>query len=61
MSQQWQGQLDQQIMIHSIATAKLDQCIGCVGAISEQCPLRNPDDYLMKKQMGSNIFKKFCF
>ncbi|MFW2124859.1 redox-sensitive transcriptional activator SoxR, partial [Acinetobacter ursingii] len=46
MSQQWQGQLDQQIMMLLQLRQQLDQCIGCGCLSLEQCPLRNPDDCL---------------
>lgn len=56
MSQQWQGQLDQQIMMLLQLRQQLDQCIGCGCLSLEQCPLRNLTIVLLKKQWG--IFQK---
>ena len=55
MSQQWQGQLDQQIMMLLQLRQQLDQCIGCGCLSLEQCPLRNPDDCLAEQAMGAHF------
>ena len=60
MSQQWQGQLDQQIMMLLQLRQQLDQCIGCGCLSLEQCPLRNPDDCLAEKAMGAH-FQEILF
>ncbi len=60
MSQQWQGQLDQQIMMLLQLRQQLDQCIGCGCLSLEQCPLRNPDDCLAEEAMGVH-FQKILF
>lgn len=60
MSQQWQGQLDQQIMMLLQLRQQLDQCIGCGCLSLEQCPLRNPDDGLAEEAMGAH-FQKILF
>lgn len=44
MSQQWQADLDQQIMGLLKLRLQLDKCIGCGCLSVKQCPLRNPDD-----------------
>lgn len=44
MSQQWQADLDQQIMCLLKLRLQLDKCIGCGCLSVKQCPLRNPDD-----------------
>ena len=59
MSQQWQGQLDQQIMMLLQLRQQLDQCIGCGCLSLEQCPLRNPDDCLAEKAMGAHFQEIF--
>lgn len=60
MSQQWQGQLDQQIMMLLQLRQQLDQCIGCGCLSLAQCPLRNPDDCLAKEAMGAH-FQEILF
>ncbi len=60
MSQQWQEQLDQQIMMLLQLRQQLDQCIGCGCLSLEQCPLRNPDDCLAEKAMGAH-FQEILF
>lgn len=60
MSQQWQGQLDQQIMMLLQLRQQLDQCIGCGCLSLEQCPLRNPDDCLAEQAMGAH-FQEILF
>jgi len=55
MSQQWQGQLDQQIMMLLQLRQQLDQCIGCGCLSLEQCPLRNPEDCLAEEAMGAHF------
>lgn len=60
MSQQWQGQLDQQIMMLLQLRQQLDQCIGCGCLSLEQCPLRNPDDCLAEEAMGAH-FQEILF
>ncbi|MCH7312019.1 redox-sensitive transcriptional activator SoxR [Acinetobacter sp. ANC 4805] len=60
MSQQWQGQLDQQIMMLLQLRQQLDQCIGCGCLSLEQCPLRNPDDCLAEMAMGAH-FQEILF
>lgn len=60
MSQQWQEQLDQQIMMLLQLRQQLDQCIGCGCLSLEQCPLRNPDDCLAEEAMGAH-FQKILF
>ena len=60
MSQQWQGQLDQQIMMLLQLRQQLDQCIGCGCLSLEQCPLRNPEDCLAEKAMGAH-FQEILF
>lgn len=60
MSQQWQEQLDQQIMMLLQLRQQLDQCIGCGCLSLEQCPLRNPDDCLTEEAMGAH-FQKILF
>ena len=60
MSQEWQGQLDQQIMMLLQLRQQLDQCI-CCGCLSlEQCPLRNPEDCLAEEAMGAH-FQEILF
>lgn len=44
MSQQWQADLDRQIMGLLKLRLQLDKCIGCGCLSVKQCPLRNPDD-----------------
>lgn len=60
MSQEWQGQLDQQIMILLQLRQQLDQCIGCGCLSLEQCPLRNPEDCLAEEAMGAH-FQEILF
>ncbi|ENU25726.1 redox-sensitive transcriptional activator SoxR [Acinetobacter modestus] len=60
MSQEWQGQLDQQIMMLLQLRQQLDQCIGCGCLSLEQCPLRNPEDCLAEEAMGAH-FQEFLF
>ncbi|ESK57056.1 MAG: redox-sensitive transcriptional activator SoxR [Moraxellaceae bacterium] len=60
MSQKWQGQLDQQIMMLLQLRQQLDQCIGCGCLSLEQCPLRNPEDCLAEKAMGAH-FQEILF
>nr|WP_314367494.1 redox-sensitive transcriptional activator SoxR [uncultured Acinetobacter sp.] len=60
MSQEWQGQLDQQIMMLLQLRQQLDQCIGCGCLSLEQCPLRNPEDCLAKEAMGAH-FQEILF
>ena len=60
MSQEWQGQLDQQIMMLLQLGQKLDQCIGCGCLSLEQCPLRNPEDCLAEEVMGAH-FQEILF
>lgn len=60
MSQQWQGQLDQQIMMLLQLRQQLDQCIGCGCLSLDQCPLRNPDDCLAEEAMGAH-FQEILF
>lgn len=55
MSQQWQSQLDRQIMMLLQLRQQLDQCIGCGCLSLEQCPLRNPDDCLAERSMGAHF------
>lgn len=60
MSQEWQGQLDQQIMMLLQLRQQLDQCIGCGCLSLEQCPLRNPEDCLAEEAMGAH-FQEILF
>lgn len=60
MSQEWQGQLDQQIMMLLQLRQQLDQCIGCGCLSLEQCPLRNPEDCLAEDAMGAH-FQEILF
>lgn len=60
MSQKWQGQLDQQIMMLLQLRQQLDQCIGCGCLSLEQCPLRNPEDCLAEEAMGAH-FQEILF
>lgn len=60
MSQEWQGQLDQQIIMLLQLRQQLDQCIGCGCLSLEQCPLRNPEDCLAEEAMGAH-FQEFLF
>ena len=55
MSQEWQGQLDQQIMMLLQLGQQLDQCIGCGCLSLQQCPLRNPDDQLGQESAGAHF------
>lgn len=60
MSQEWQGQLDQQIIMLLQLRQQLDQCIGCGCLSLEQCPLRNPEDCLAEEAMGAH-FQEILF
>lgn len=60
MSQEWQRQLDQQIMMLLQLRQQLDQCIGCGCLSLEQCPLRNPEDCLAEDAMGAH-FQEILF
>lgn len=60
MSQEWQWQLDQQIMMLLQLRQQLDQCIGCGCLSLEQCPLRNPEDCLAEEAMGAH-FQEILF
>lgn len=60
MSQEWQGQLDQQIMMLLQLRQQLDQCIGCGCLSLERCPLRNPEDCLAEEAMGAH-FQEILF
>lgn len=55
MSQEWQGQLDQQIMMLLQLRQQLDQCIGCGCLSLEQCRLRNPEGCLAEDAMGAHF------
>ena len=60
MSQEWQGQLDQQIMMLLQLGQQLDQCIGCGCLSLEQYLLRNPEDCLGEEAMGAH-FQEILF
>ncbi len=60
MSQEWQGQLDQQIMMFLQLGQKLDQCIGCGCLSLEQYLLQNPEDCLGEEAMGAH-FQEILF
>ena len=55
MSQNWQAQLDQQIVHLLQLRQQLDWCIGCGCLSLEQCPLRNPNDTLATKSAGAHF------
>ncbi|UOG18095.1 redox-sensitive transcriptional activator SoxR [Acinetobacter sp. PK01] len=55
MSQQWQTQLDQQIVHLLQLRQQLDWCIGCGCLSLEQCPLRNPNDVLAETSAGAHF------
>ncbi|ASP40047.1 redox-sensitive transcriptional activator SoxR [Bacterioplanes sanyensis] len=46
MSQQWQTLLDKKIADLTLLQQQLDSCIGCGCLSLQDCPLRNPGDYL---------------
>ena len=60
MSQEWQGQLDQQIMMLLQLGQQLDQCIGCGCLSLEQYLLQNPEDCLGEEAMGAH-FQEILF
>jgi MerR family redox-sensitive transcriptional activator SoxR len=60
MSQEWQGQLDQQIMMLLQLGQQLDQCIGCGCLSLEQYLLRNPEDCLGEGPIGAH-FQEILF
>lgn len=60
MSQEWQGQLDQQIMMLLQLGQQLHQCIGCGCLSLEQYLLRNPEDCLGEGAIGAH-FQEILF
>ena len=60
MSQEWQGQLDQQIMMLLQLGQQLHQCIGCGCLSLEQYLLQNPEDCLGEEAMGAH-FQEILF
>ena len=57
MSKHWKTQLDQKILTLLQLRQQLDSCIGCGCLSLEECPLRNPDDYLAKESAGAHLQK----
>lgn len=55
MSQNWQAQLDQQIVRLLQLRQQLDWCIGCGCLSLEQCPLRNPNDVFAETSAGAHF------
>lgn len=55
MSSVWKTQLDEKIQTLLQLRQQLDWCIGCGCLSLDQCPLRNPDDYLAKQSAGAHF------
>ncbi|MDQ8934907.1 redox-sensitive transcriptional activator SoxR [Acinetobacter rudis] len=54
MSQQWQADLDKQILGLLKLRLQLDKCIGCGCLSVKQCPLRNPEDQCGEQITGQH-------
>ncbi|HCK30204.1 MAG TPA: redox-sensitive transcriptional activator SoxR, partial [Acinetobacter ursingii] len=55
MSKLWKEQLDNKILTLLQLRQQLDWCIGCGCLSMDQCPLRNPDDYLAQESSGAHF------
>ncbi|MBJ9985610.1 redox-sensitive transcriptional activator SoxR [Acinetobacter sp. S40] len=55
MSKLWKAQLDDKILTLLQLRQQLDWCIGCGCLSMQQCPLRNPDDYLAEQSSGAHF------